>query len=138
MHNVACPKVLAILALLAGTLAPAAPVRAGEGTSGTNTDPCTFYRMQAFGRGLDHFASEMLWACEAIAARRGAAMPLSERLDAMAGALERYRAALIEAGRESYNRDREIGLLGLSEAAKRDLAERTGTLAALEAIRTGY
>jgi hypothetical protein len=94
--------------------------------------------MQAFGRGLDHFASEMLWACEAIEARRGAAMPLSERLDAVAGALERYRSALIDAGRASYLRDREVGLLGLSEDAKRDLAERTGTLAALESIRTGY
>lgn len=138
MLHVANAKAIVVLALIAGMLAPGLPVRAGEGATGANADPCTFYRMQAFGRGLDHFASEMLWACEAIAARRGAAMPLSERLDAMAGALERYRAALIEAGRENYLRDREIGLLGLSETAKRDLAERTGTLAALEAIRTGY
>lgn len=115
-------------------LALAGPVLA----EGTQSEPCGFYRTQAFGRGLDHFASEMLWACEAIETRRQAAVPLSERLTAAAGALERYRAALIEAGRAGFLHDREAGLLGLSELAKRDLAERTGTLAALEAISTGY
>lgn len=80
----------------------------------------------------------MLWACEAIETRRAAMIPLSERLQTMAGALERYRDALIAAARDSYRRDRESALFGLSETEKRALAERTGTLAALDAIRTGY
>lgn len=124
--------------MLVACAALALPSRADEITASTHGEPCTFYRTQAFGRGLDHFASEMLWACEAIETRRRAAMPLTERLDAVAGALDRYRDALIEAGRDRYRRDRESGLLGLNETAKRDLAERTGTLAALEAIRSGY
>lgn len=124
--------------LLAALTAPSGPVRSDGVILGTRSDPCGFYRTQAFGRGLDHFASEMLWACEAIETRRRAEVPLSDRLVAVAGALDRYRGALIEAGREGYQRDREAGLLGLSELAKRDLAEATGMLAALEAIRTGY
>jgi len=150
MRHATFPNPRAALVVLAVALAPAGAAWAGEVapatdprpaqtvTAGSAGDPCTFYRTQAFGRGLEHFASEMLWACEAIAARRGGAIPLSERLDAMAGALERYRSALIEAGRQGYLRDREAGLLGLNEADKRELAERTGTLAALEAIRSGY
>ena len=106
------------------------------------SDPCGFYRGQAYGRGLDHFLTEMLWACEAIAVRRRAEMPLSDRLAAAEQALERYREALIAAGAAVFVHGRSSAASGLQPAAndavKASLADSTGTLTALEAIRSGY
>lgn len=119
----------------------AAPVIAAQGP-GMASDPCGFYRGQAYGRGLDHFLTEMLWACEAIAARRGAGMPLGDRLVAAEVALERYRAAVIAAGAAEFalGRSARPGALrlGAADAAKASLAASTGTLTALERIRTGF
>ncbi len=106
------------------------------------TDPCGFYRGQAFGRGLAHFSTEMLWACEAITMRRTGAVDLSERLAAVERALERYRAAVIAEGSAAFARGRARGpmsqRLGADETVKAALAERTGALAALEAVRSGF
>ena len=105
-------------------------------------DPCSFYRGQAYGKGLAHFTTEMLWTCEAIAARRAAGMTLGDRLQAADMALNRYRAALLDAGRARFRSARagapRPGVLGLDDAAKRALAENSGALAALDAIRTGF
>jgi hypothetical protein len=131
-------------ALLCGLLLIAAGfgVRAGEPAAAqpaVASDPCGFYRGQAYGRGIGHMATEMLWACEAISARRGAGMPLGDRLLAVELALERYRAAVISAGQAAFARDRRHGLDGgQREAAKREIAEHTGALAALDAIRAGF
>lgn len=104
--------------------------------------PCEFFRGQSYRRGLTHFATEMFWVCEVIAARKAARMPLGDRLAATDAALSDYRAAVIAAGRTAFaeTRIRDIGPQnhGLSDATKRHLAEETGVLAALEAIRTGY
>lgn len=64
------PAAFALLAAayLSGLFAPAATAQEAAGLQ-RQADPCAFYRGQAYGRGLDHFAAEMLWACEAIAAR---------------------------------------------------------------------
>jgi hypothetical protein len=119
-------------------------VRAGEPAAETAqpavaSDPCGFYRGQAYGRGIGHMATEMLWACEAISARRGAGMPLGDRLLAVELALERYRAAVISAGQAAFARDRRHGLEGgHRDEAKREIAEHTGALAALDAIRAGF
>jgi hypothetical protein len=115
---------------------PAAPETAQPAVA---SDPCGFYRGQAYGRGIGHMATEMLWACEAISARRAAGMPLGDRLLAVELALERYRAAVISAGQAAFARDRRHGLDGgKREAAKREIAEHTGALAALDAIRAGF
>jgi hypothetical protein len=107
---------------------PTEPVRA------TQSDPCTFYRVQAYGKGLGHFSTEMLWACEAIRARRLAGMPLGDRLLAVEAVLEEFRHAVVSANRTGsmYRRG--------PAAAKRaqSLAESTGALLALEGIRTGF
>jgi hypothetical protein len=120
-------------------------VRAGEPAAAETaqpavaSDPCGFYRGQAYGRGIGHMATEMLWACEAIHARRGAGMPLGDRLLAVELALERYRAAVISAGQAAFARDRRHGLEGgRRDEAKREIAEHTGALAALDAIRAGF
>ena len=88
-----------LLAALALAFASPAPVRAENAaplvlTTLRPASPCAFFRIQAYGKGLDDQATEMLWACEAIAARRAAEMPLGVRLEATELALERYREAL--------------------------------------------
>lgn len=136
----------AIVLALSAALAPGAGRAGEEVTTGSTlappSDPCGFYRGQAYGRGLDHFLTEMLWACEAIAVRRRAEMPLSERLLAAEEALERYREALIAAGAAVFVRGRTTGAgslrPGATDAIKTSLAESTGTMDALEAIRAGY
>jgi hypothetical protein len=118
----------------AGEPAETLPVQRALGS-----DPCGFYRGQAYGRGIGHMATEMLWACEAISARRTAGMPLGDRLLAVELALERYRAAVISAGQAAFARDRRLGLEGRQrDHAKHEIAEHTGALAALEAIRAGF
>jgi hypothetical protein len=120
---------LAALALICAlpALAGEAPPRA-EGAQA-----CGFFRNQAYGKGLGHFATEMLWACEAIARRRAAAMPLGDRLEATDAALARYREAVVaEAGRGHFRPG------GFTEADKATLAEATGALTALAAISAGF
>ncbi len=101
-------------------------------------DPCAFYRGQAYGRGLDHFAAEMLWTCEAIAARQAAAMRLTGSLAAAKAALRRYREAVVAAASARFSQQRSAGRLGLDDALKAQLAESTGALAALDAARTAF
>ncbi len=106
------------------------------------SDTCSFFRAQAFGRGLDHFSTEMLWACEAVEQRRAAEMDLSERMVAVDLALQRYQAAVVAAGSAAFARDRarqhDTGHIGTGDRTKAQIAETTGMLAALEAIRTGF
>jgi len=103
---------------------------------------CTFFRGQAYRRGMVHFATEMLWACEAIATRRAAGMPVGVRLEATEAALQRYRSAVIDAGRTAFAETRlsDAGpqVHGLSDGTKHRIAAETGALAALEAIRNGF
>lgn len=118
------------------TLAAAAWLAAGGAAAGDAgvSDPCSFFRAHAYGRGLTHFATEMLWACEAIRARREAEMEVGERLLAVEQALERYRAAVIAAGVAARGGRSWTG----GDATRTALAETTGMLAALEAIRFGF
>jgi hypothetical protein len=134
----------ALLALVAAVgAAPAGEALDGPTVQhGLRSDPCSFYRGQAYGRGLEHFSTEMLWACEAIAARRAAEMELSERLHAVERALERYRQALVAEGGAAFARSR-IGpprsvALGPGDAVKAALAETSGALEALATVRSGF
>ena len=136
---------LLCLAAIAGLSASVPPADGGEPASATTlvtlgaADACGFHRSEAFGRGITHYATEMLWACEAIADRRAAGMPLGDRLAVIEVALAAYREAVIAAGRRAFAERRgNTGMPKLTEAAKRDLAERSGALAALEAIQTGF
>ena len=103
---------------------------------------CVFFRSQAYSRGVYDFAAEMLAACEEIARRRAASSPLSDRLIATEAMLNDYREALIAAGAEAFARKRQGGeapwSLGLSDAEKYAIADATGALLALEAIRLGF
>ena len=107
------------LCLLAG-----APAAAGEllGSTLQASSPCGFFRDQAWGKGIGHYATEMLWACEVIASRRGAGLPLGARLEAVERALARYRDALIA---------------GPDDPAP-ELARSTGALDALQAVAAGF
>ncbi len=103
-------------------------------------DDCGFYRSTAFGKGLTHFATEMLWACEAIQARRRAGMALSARLAHAEERFDAYRRAVVAASvadLDQARHERRIRL-GIGEAEKHALAESTGALLALEAIRSGF
>jgi hypothetical protein len=104
------------------------------------SDPCHFYRGRAWGRGISHYTTEMVWACEAIARRRAASVPLGERLLAMEAALERFRTAIVEVGstRFAQSPSDELRYYGISQASQQEIAERTGVLAALEGIRAGF
>jgi hypothetical protein len=115
----------------AGDRVPVRQLVASEGTA----HPCTFYRGQAYRMGVTHYATEMLWACEEIATRRAAEMPLSDRLLATEHALLAYREALA-AARNGPGEGRSH--LSMSDARKREIAETTGVLAALEAISGGF
>lgn len=141
------PLLLSVLAAAAVLVAEGRPVAATElapppAGLGAPSDPCGFFRSQAYGRGLDHFLTEMLWACEAIATRRAAGVELSERLEATELALDRYRIAVIEAGAAVFARGRSArpgtARFGTDDTVKASLAATTGTLAALEAIRSGF
>lgn len=138
MRPLAC--LLTALALVAP-----APVGAESGTAVVLTslrppDPCAFFRVQAYGKGLADQATEMLWACEAITARRAADMPLGVRLEATELALERYREALHAETRGGFTSAAGSGLSSTfpSDVEKRRIAEHTGVHAALMAIAEGY
>ena len=105
--------------LLAGMPAAAAE-RLGSTLQASN--PCGFFHDQAWGKGIGHYATEMLWACEAIAARRRAGLPLGARLGAVDLALARYHDALVA---------------GPDERAP-ELARSTGALDALQAVAAGF
>jgi hypothetical protein len=132
--------------VLAGVLATS--VNAGEyfeapdaeGRFGHTSDDCGFYRGAAFNKGLTHFATEMLWACEAIQERRNAGMRLSPRLSLAADRMDAYRTAVVQASVAALGtarKERRIRL-GLGEAEQQALARSTGALDALEAIRAGF
>jgi hypothetical protein len=108
----------------------------------SSSDPCVFFRGQAFDKALSDYTREMLWACEEIARRRAARIPLGDRLEATAAMLDAYREAIIAAGSEAFVRNRRAGLppwaLGLSDDEKYAIADATGALLALEAIRLGF
>jgi hypothetical protein len=103
--------------LLAG--APAAGERLYSTLQPSN--PCGFFRDQAWGKGIGHYATEMLWACEAIAMRRGAGLPLGDRLEAVDLALARYHDAVVARPEDAP-----------------DLARTTGALDALQAVAAGF
>jgi hypothetical protein len=139
---------MSVCALLLGGLfaggaaaEPGRPALSDQGAAGAET-PCVFFRGQAYRQGVVHFASEMLWVCEAIAARRAARMPLGDRLAATEAAMERYRDAVISAGRMAFAETRSSDIAprihGLSDEAKHRIAAETGALVALEAIREGF
>jgi len=110
--------------LLAAALALpslAAPGERPRPSTLSPSSPCAFFRDRAYGKGLDHPATAMLWACEAIALRRGAGMPLGDRLEVVDLALGRYRAGVVAAP--------------ANEAA---VAATSGVLAALDAIAAGF
>lgn len=150
MRLLSCLARAAVLAaMLAAAPLQTQPAFAGEaaiapadGVGTLRSDPCSFYRGQAYGRGLTHVSTEMLWACEAIAARRSADMTLSERLVAVDMALDRYREAVISAGAAAFSRERgrltESAAFGSGDAVKAALAESTGVSAALDAVRDGF
>jgi hypothetical protein len=106
------------LPLLAG-----APAAGGERLQSTlqPSSSCGFFRDQAWGKGIGHFATEMLWACEAIAVRRGAGLPLGDRLEAVDLALARYHDAVVARPEDAP-----------------DLARTTGALDALQAVAAGF
>lgn len=124
---------------LAGEAAPTDQPRLGTLEPAS---ACTFFRGQAYRKGLAHFATEMLWACETIAERGVARMPLNARLAATEAAMRRYREAVIAAGRTAFAETRMQDVAprthGLTDATKLRIAEESGVLAALEAIRGGF
>ena len=95
-----------------------------------------------FRRGLGHFTQSMLWSSEAIAARRGAGMHLSDRLAAAEAAHEARRAGVITAARHSFQENLAFGrnsfLSRVSEEEKAAIAERSGALGAMDALHPGY
>lgn len=131
---------LLALAVLASDPRPlaaqSAPVSTGMGAS----EPCDFYRGRAWGQGIADYTTEMLWACEAIAARQAAGVPLSPRLAEMAAALERFRTAVVDTGLVMFTESRRLQSrhLGISRERQREIAESTGVIAALAAIQTGF
>jgi hypothetical protein len=75
-----------------------------------------------------------------MAPRRAASVPLGERLLAMEAALERFRNAIVEIGsaRFAESQSDELRYYGISPTTQQEIAERTGALAALDAIRGGF
>ena len=147
MIRLARRKTALAFAFAAALAISAAPGSAGEdrvapATLGVQSDMCGFFRAQAYGRGLEHYATEMLWACEAIARRKAADMPLSDRLLAVELALLRYRDEIVASSAAAFRSDRarqhDTGYIGTGETIKAQIAESTGMLAALEAIRSGF
>jgi hypothetical protein len=132
----ACAMILCLCgAAVAGDAGPR-----GTAAEGQSSDPCSFYRHEAYGKGLEHFATEVVWACEAVAERRGAGMPLSDRMRAVEFALERYREAVVAANRRGFAHrpGPGDGWRDARERTREALAAETGILAALEAIRAGF
>jgi hypothetical protein len=133
--------VLAILVLTTSIPTSPAAAQAQRVTAGiAHSDPCQFYRGRAWSRGITHYTTEMVWTCEAIARRRAASLPLGERLREAEGALERFRAAVVEAGSSEFARVRseDQGHFVLGAHTQDEIAARTGVLSALESIRAGF
>lgn len=86
-----------LLAVALALPSVAAPGERPRPSTLSPSSPCAFFRDHAWGKGLDDPATAMLWACEAVAARRDAGVPLGDRLAAVEFALARYRAALLVA-----------------------------------------
>jgi len=132
---------LAVLAAVGGAAA-----RADESaltlTTLRPTNTCAFFRGQAWGKGLNEPETEMLWACEAIAQRRAAQVPLGVRLEATDAALTRYREALHDTGTRGFGATSgsapSFAPPAPAASDRRALAESTGVLAALMAIAEGY
>lgn len=105
-------------------------------------DSCSFYRGQAWGKGLAHFSQEMLWTCEAIAARRQAGFALSDRLAVAATALEAFRATLLADANQGFREARASGrdpfAREMSNAEKEAIARATGALDALAQLSGGF
>ncbi len=133
---------LSALALAASLTA----AHAGESAAPTaetlqSGDPCLFFRSQAYSRGIDDFTTRMLAACEVIARRRAAGVPLGDRLAATELMLDTYRSAVIAAGEDPkrvQHGNAHQWSLALSHAEKHAIADETGALLALEAIRTRF
>lgn len=101
---------------------PAAPGEQARISTLAPSNPCAFFRDRAWGKGLDHPATAMLWACEAIAVRRSAGVALGDRLEAADLALGRYRAAVTASPGED----------------EPTLARQTGASDALAGIAAGF
>jgi hypothetical protein len=114
----------------------------GRQSSADAADPCRFFRGQAQARGLADYTQDMLWACEEISRRRSSQIPLGDRLEATGDRLDAYREAIIAAGNAAFTGRGRPGFpprsLGLSHDEKLAIADATGTLLALEAIRRGF
>jgi hypothetical protein len=132
--------VAVIAGLSAGALADPVPQERVSPAGSTASDPCSFYRAHAYGQGIDHYTTEVVWACEAVAQRRATGQPLSDRVEAVEFALRQYRAALVADTRRRFAHAPAPGTTYAEarERARRALAEESGMLAALEAIREGF
>ncbi len=134
-------RTAAALLLAGALLAPPGPAAAEAAEEDAAlAQLCGYLRSQARGQGIDHYTTEALWACEALAARRAAGMPLSDRMLAVAFALEQFREAMAEERAARYPRTRGPGISTrvARERARAIVAEESGMLAALEAVRTGF
>jgi hypothetical protein len=112
---------LVVIAALAIALAATAGERPRLSTLAPSS-PCAFFRDRAWGKGLDHHATAMLWACEAVDARRRVGVPLGDRLEAVDLALARYREAVTTS----------------APADEPMVARASGALDALEGIALGF
>jgi hypothetical protein len=150
-------RILAVAAMAAtGVSAALAPgVRAGEASPPRfdsdrptvemtldPTDSCRFFREQAARKALEHYTRDMLWACEEIARRRSVGLPLGDRLLATQLMLDTYREAVTNARSEVVARNGRTGMptwaLALSDDDKYRIADSSGSLLVLEAIRNGF
>jgi hypothetical protein len=135
------PRSLLVTALFVAINSPSAPAEAESAALSAarhhEWELCTFYRVRARGLGLQHWATELVWACEMVAERRAANMPLNDRMLAVEHALVLYRDALLKNRRDWIARREGREPVPLREAEAR-LAAETGMLAALEAIQQGF
>jgi hypothetical protein len=139
-----CPPLARAILLAAVLSVPAPSGRAEDAAqpvvlmSLKPSDPCSFFRGQAWGQGLNHFSQDMLWSCEAIEARRGAGIALSDPLDIVASALDAYRTALVAAAGREFRNLRAAGgsaaIMQVSPTEKTRIAQETGALDAIAAL----
>ncbi len=105
-------------------------------------DPCLFFRGQIHERGLRAFAYDMLLVCEEIARRRDAGVRLTDRLQASEETFQTYHQAVVAAGRAERtggtHRYSGAPWSGLSSEEKVAIADATGALLVLEAMREGF
>jgi hypothetical protein len=120
---------LSLALALAAPASTAGGEDAGWTLSSRGTEPCLFFRLQAYDRGLEHFDTAIHWACEAIAHRRAAGMALPDRLLAAETAFEAYRVALVAATR---------GGVPLTETEREAIAAGSGALLAVEALAAAF